>query len=147
MFNPAMAWPTAQLKAIKPPASIHQFTMMTSLSRSAAELGNIAQAEAGRRASLRSVLEFDKSGIDPAAAMRFHSGFRQIVVAQQNQCALAVGFEQELHYRLPRLETFHATPGERHFPVRNDLDVRSLDGNARRARDAKHPARPGIGVH
>src|SRR5713101_7958597 len=123
MFNPATAWPAAQLKAIKPPASIHQFTSMISLSRSAAQLGNVVQAEAGRRAPLGGILEFDKSGIDPAAAMRFDSRSRQSVVAQPDQCAPAVGFEQELHYRLPGLETFHATPGERHFPVWNDLEV------------------------
>src|SRR6266852_1414382 len=140
MFNPATAWPAVQLKASSPPASIHQFTTMTSLSHSAAELGNIAQAEAGRRASLRGVLEFDKSGIDPAAAMRFHGRFRQIVVTQPNQRALTVGFEQELHCRLSGLETFHATPSEHHLFIWNYLDVSPSDGNSVRSRDTEYPA-------
>src|ERR1700724_2239125 len=103
MFNPATAVPAAQLKAINPPASIHQFTMTTSLSRRTALFGDVAETKATRPAPLRGVLEFGKSGIDPAAAMRFHSGLRQIEVAQPDQCALSVGFEQELHDRLPRL--------------------------------------------
>src|ERR1700694_1617459 len=115
MFNPAMAWPAAQLIAIRPPANIHQFTMTISLSPSAALLGNVAEAEAGWRTPVGGVLEFDESGIGPATAMRFECGPRQSVVAELDQRASAVRFEQELYRRLPGHQTFHTTPGEHHF--------------------------------
>src|SRR5260370_343340 len=70
MFNPAMAWPAAQLKANKPPASIHQFTAMTSLLRGAAHSGDVAQAEAAGHASLGRTLELDESAVDPAASLQ-----------------------------------------------------------------------------
>src|SRR5262249_30206726 len=56
-------------------------------------LGNLAQTQRGRRPPLGGILEFDESEIDPAAAMRFHRGPWQSVVAQLHQCAPAVGLD------------------------------------------------------
>src|SRR6266853_1466312 len=147
MLRPAMTWPTAQIRAIVPAASIHQFMERTPCSHSPALLRKVAQAEAGRPASLGGVLELGKSGIDPAAALRFDRGSRQSVVAQPHQRSVAVRLEHELYRRFPWLEPFDAAPGEYDFAVCHDLEVGAFDGNAGRARDAKHPARPRVGLH
>src|SRR5213080_459334 len=147
MFNPATACPAAQVKAITPPANIHQFTTTTSLSRGAALLGNVAEAKAGRRSSLGGILEFDKPGIDPAAAMWFERGRRQSVVAQLNQRAFAARFEQKLNRRLPGPHTFDAAPREHHFFIWNYFLVDPSDGKAVRSRDTECPAGQGIGLN
>src|SRR6516164_2974720 len=113
----------------------------------AALCGKIAQAHPGRRTPFGRILELGQSGQDPTAAVRFDGGQWQSVVAQPDECAIAVRLEQELHGRLPGLEPFHATPSEYDLSIRNDLEIGSLDGDAGRTRDTEQAARPGIGLH
>src|ERR1700738_3277060 len=141
-----MAWPAAQTEAIKPPASSHQFMMTPPWSYRASLLSDVAQTQADGPAPLGGILEFDKSGMGPAAAMRLDRGFRKSVVAQPHEGARAVRLDQEFHGRLPWLETFHATPAERHLPVWNDFQVSPFDRETGRVGDEEHTARPGIGL-
>src|SRR5262245_1223182 len=121
MLRPATAWPAAQMRAIVPAASVHQFMERAPRSHSPTLLCQVAQAQAGRPAPLAGILELGKSGIDPAAAMRFDRGARQSIVAQPEQRSLAIRLEQKLNRRLPGLESFDAAPGEHHFAVCYDL--------------------------
>ena len=59
-----------------------------------AELSNVAQAEAGWRATLGGILELHQAGIDPATAMRFRRRPWQSVVVQPKQSAATVGLDQ-----------------------------------------------------
>src|SRR5712692_2133631 len=147
MPQPAMAWPAAQIKAIAPPAIIHQFMTRAPCSHSPTLFCKVAQAQAGRHAPLGGILELGKSGIDPAAAMGLDRGSRQSVVTQPHHRSFAVGLEQEFYRRLPGLESFDAAPGEHHFAACYDLEVGPFDRNAGGARDAKHTAGPGVGLH
>src|SRR5436853_2821666 len=108
-----MAWPAAQNKAIKPPAISHPFMVTPPPSHRTGLPGQIGQAETDRRAPFSGILEFDKSGIEPTAAMRLAGGFRKSVVAQAEQSTRAVALKQELHRRLPGLKAFDATPSQR----------------------------------